>query len=454
MKILCSIFLLAFVVSCSANETNIKQGSNSFVLNNVNIVDVENQKIIPSKTIVVKNGKINSITDFASSSTSYNLSEIDGKGGYVTSGLIDMHVHMYEKAAYILTLSHGVTHVRIMNGVPRQLLWRDNIKEGTQIGSSSTVSSPIISGYKGAHLHHGVETADEARSAVREYQAKGYDLIKAYGNLNEASLLAIVEEGKVLSMPIAKHGPHASGDMPISQLTGFQSFEHVEDIYQGPLNYKFSPEHLPAIINEIKATNVAVTPTLNIYYQLTKLNQDKEEYLKTVPQNYTSDIIALEAKNNQVKRWLQASDKMSIHNQKALNFLQYITKSLHESSVPLMVGSDSGVLLSPHGLATHNEMRLLEEAGLSSFDVLAAATITPAKALNLDNEIGKIATNYKADFIYSSANPITDLSVLTEPEAVIKSGHWYSKKALNSMRNEAIENRSFWEELSVLFEAM
>lgn len=457
MKIV-TMFLLVFVVSCSTNETKIKQGSNSFVLKNVNIVDVENQKIIPSKTIVVKNGKINSITDNLSSlipaKTPTNLSVIDGNGGYVTPGLIDMHVHMYEKAAYILTLSHGVTHVRIMNGMPRQLLWRDNIELGVQIGSTSTVSSPIISGNNGEYLQHAVLTTQQAISAVREYQSKGYDLIKAYGSLNENSLLAIVEEGKALGIPVAKHGPHASGDMLISQLAGLQSFEHVEDIFQGPLNYEFAPERLPKIISDLKAINVPVTPTLNIFYQLTRLSQDKEEYLTTTSKNYSSDIIAFEASNNQVKRWLNASDKMAAHNQKTLTFLQYITKSLHRSGVPLLVGSDSGVLLSPHGLATHNEMRLLEKSGLSTFDVLAAATINPAKALNLDNEIGKVAINYNADFIYSSTNPITNLSVLREPEAVIKDGYWYSNKALKSMRNEAIRARSFWDEVSVLFEAI
>jgi imidazolonepropionase-like amidohydrolase len=453
MKI-ATMFLLVFVVSCSTNETKIKQGSNSFVLKNVNIVDVENQKIIPSKMIVVKNGKINSITDNLSSLIPANLSVIDGSGGYVTPGLIDMHVHMYEKAAYILTLSHGVTHVRIMNGVPKQLLWRDNIESGSQIGSTSTVSSPIISGYKGEYLQHGVETKEEARSAVREYQAQGYDLIKAYGNLNEDSLSAIVEEGKKLGIPVAKHGPNTSGDLPLSELTGLQSFEHVEDIFQGPLNFEFAPERLPEIIGDLKATNVPVTPTLNIYYQLTMLSRDKKAYLTTTPKNYTSDIIAFEASNNQVKRWLNASDKMAVHNKKTLTFLQYITKRLHSSGVPLLVGSDSGVLLSPHGLATHNEMRLLEKTGLSTFEVLAAATINPAKALNLDNEMGKVAINYNADFIYSSANPITNLSVLKEPEAVIKGGYWYSSKTLKAMRNEAIEARSFWEELSVLFEAI
>jgi imidazolonepropionase-like amidohydrolase len=99
-------------------------------------------------------------------------------------------------------------------------------------------------------------------------------------------------------------------------------------------------------------------------------------------------------------------------------------------------------------------MRLLKEAGLSTFDVLAAATINAAKALNLDNQIGKIATNYKADFIYSSINPITHLSVLQEPEAVVKNGHWYSNKVLKAMRNEAIKSRSLWEEFWVLFDAL
>jgi len=134
--------------------------------------------------------------------------------------------------------------------------------------------------------------------------------------------------------------------------------------------------------------------------------------------------------------------------------LQHITNSLHESGVPLLVGSDSGVLLSPHGLATHNEMRLLEESGISTFDILAAATLNPAKALNLENQIGKISKGYKADFIYSSTNPVHDLSVLTEPEAVIKMGHWYSKETLRAMREEAIGSRGFWEEFTVLLEAM
>lgn len=453
MKII-ALFLSILVVSCSATEVKGPHTSNNFVLTNINIVDVENKTILPAKTLVVKNGKIKSIIDDASPLLASDANSIDGKGGFVTPGLIDMHVHMFEKAAYILTLSHGVTHVRVMNGVPKQLVWRDNIIAGLQIGSTSTVSSPILSGYKDAYLHHGIETAEEARAAVKQYQIEGYDLIKAYGNLNENALSAMVDEAKKLGIAIAKHGPHGSGNMSLSQLTGLQSFEHVEDIYQGSLNFEFAPQRLEHIALDLKATNVPVTPTLNIYDQLTKLSHHKESYLAKTSKEYTSSIVALEASSNQVKRWLGASDKMAAHNQKTLEFLQRIAKKLHESGIPLLVGSDSGVLLSPHGLATHNEMRLMKEAGISTYDVLAAATTNPAKALNLDNKIGKISQNYHADFIYSSSNPILNLSVLKEPSAVIKNGYWYSRETLDAMRDKAIDERSVWEELSVLFEAM
>ncbi len=452
MKQFIALLILFSATACSS-APDLEQVGNSFVLNNINIVDVENRKIHFDKSIFINDGRILKITQSPMPALSTGITIIDGKGGYVTPGLIDMHVHMYEEAAFALALSHGVTHVRNMNGVPDQIKWREQIAAGELIGSSATVSSPIISAYD-ANLHHTVHTAEQAEAAVNLYQSEGYDLIKVYGNLNEAALTALIETGKELNIPIAKHGPHASGNMPVSSLTGLQSLEHVEDIYQGPLNYKFDSNLLPAIAEKIKTIEVPVTPTLNIYYQLTKLSVEKEAFLDTIPTEYTSDIIALEALNNQVERWLSASDNMAAHNQKTLKFLQHITKVFNDAEIPLLVGSDSGVLLSPHGLATHNEMRLMHESGMTVFDVLAAATVNPAKALKMNAQIGKISENYKADFILSKVSPLDDLSTLERPEAVVKTGLFYSKKMLKEMRKNAIESRSIWSELGTLFRAM
>ncbi|WP_371189218.1 amidohydrolase family protein [Thalassotalea maritima] len=448
------VFILSLFTSPASAA--IQQGSNSFILKNVNIVDVENERIIYNQTLYIKDGIIASILN-ERETTSLDVTGVksyNADGGYITPGLIDMHVHIYEPAAYLMTLSHGVTHVRIMNGVPKQLEWRDKIAAGEMLGSTSTVSSPIISGNKSALLQHGVATASEAKQAVAKYHQQGYDLIKAYGSLNQETLTAIVAEVNARNIPVAKHGPHASGDMPISALTGFQSFEHAEDIYQGPLNYTFDADKLAAIAKEISAVNVPVTPTLNIFYQLTKLSNEKHHYLEQQPTQYIPNIIKFHANRDQVKRWLTSSKEMALHNKRTMEFLRYTTKVLDQHGVELLVGSDSGVLLSPHGIATHTEMQLMHESGLSNFDVLAAATINPAKALKLDKQIGKIAQAFNADFIYTKNNPIEDLATLKHPVAVVKNGFWYASHELNRMRDEAIEKRSVWQEATTLYQAL
>ncbi|WP_372771478.1 amidohydrolase family protein, partial [Pseudoalteromonas sp.] len=440
--------------ACSATESKIPKKANSFVLTNINIVDVEHKTIVPNQTLTIEQGKITNIARQESLKSPKHAKIIDGKNGYITPGLIDMHVHMYEPAAYVFALSHGVTHVRIMNGIPAQLKWRDKINQGAQIGSTSTVSSPIISGYKNAYLHHGVTTKAEASQVVNQYHQQGYDVIKAYGNLNQQALAGVIEQAKALNIPVAKHGPHGSGELGLSQLSHLQSFEHVEDIYQGPLNYQTDLTMLMAAIAELKTTGVAITPTLNIYHQLTRLSREKHAFLSTINQAYTSDIIGLEARENQVKRWLIASYDMAKHNVKTLAFLKFITHKLHEAEVPLLVGSDSGVLLSPHGIATHTEMKLMIEAGLTTYDVLQAATINPAKALDLGKQLGKIAIGYTADFIYTTSNPVENIGILENSNAVIKQGNWYARTELDQLTATAIEQRSVWQEFKALFEAL
>ena len=463
------------LMSCSSSKPPVSRSQNNhFVLNNINILDIEHRRVIHHQRLLIRNGKIEAITSASEPMNHSNLRVIEGLGGYVTPGLVDMHVHMYEAGALSLALSHGVTHVRIMNGMPAQLVWRDKVNNGELIGSSASVSSPIISGNENAMLQHYVDSPQSALNAVQQYKSQGYDLIKAYGGLSAEVLKALIEEANRLNMPIAKHGPHGAlpsaphshqshslqshypvlGENSLTTLAGLQSFEHVEDIYQGPMRHQFSQEGLPEVIQALSATNVPITPTLNIFDQLTQISVGKHAYLSTIPESYTSDIIAMEAKRNQVKRWLTASDNMGKHNQKTLALLIDITHALHQHNIPLMVGSDSGVLLSPHGIATHREMQLLKQAGLDNYEVLKAATLTPAKALLLEKQIGKIEAHFNADFIYTYTNPIQDINALKHPIAVAKNGHWYTQKQLSELRDDAINNRSFWREMLDLLEAI
>ncbi|CAM4242508.1 amidohydrolase family protein [Pseudoalteromonas byunsanensis] len=446
---LSTVTFVAITIMLSGCHTQVQlPRTQSYILKNVNIIAPVEQRIIKDQTIVIENGIISSINSNLTEYPDKEIAIIDGQGGYVTPGLIDMHTHFYDPSAFVTNLSHGVTHVRILNGIAQHLTWRDQLAQNERIGSTVSVSSPIMSGYVNGALHQYIHTEQQAKQAVQDAKNAGYDLIKAYGNLSPEALSALMQTAQALDIPVAKHGPHPSADMPWSSLIGLQSFEHVEDILQGPLNHTFEQTKLSQTLKEIKKLGVPVTPTLNIFWHLTKISEDKQAFLDTLPQHYISPTVAFAERQNQVARWLNTSSKHAKYNRDTYNTLLLITGQMHELGIELLVGSDAGVLLSPHGLATHNEMAQLKRAGLSSFEVLKAATYSPAKALKLESQIGQVNAGYTADFIFTLKNPLDDLSHLKNPTAVSKHGYWLTQQQLLQLKEQAIDNRStlleFW----------
>ncbi|BBN83687.1 imidazolonepropionase [Pseudoalteromonas sp. A25] len=449
-KLLWLIATLLLTTSLNGCHSHIAPPKSSdFIITNVNIVDPVKGVIHQQQSILVKNGNIslinNKLKDKASS-----LKVIDGHNGYITPGLIDMHTHFYDPSALMSNLAHGVTHVRILNGAPEHLKWRNQERSGLLLGASVTVSSPILTGTNNGPLAEYINDAKDARQSVIDAKNAGYDLIKAYGSLNEEALSSLINTAKELGIPVAKHGPNLSGNMSWQDLAGLQSLEHTEEILQSALGHQFNQEKLTSVLLQLKQLNVPITPTLNIFWQLTRISEDKEAFLNTLPKHYISPILAYAEEKDQIKRWVNASAKMARYNRKTLNQLIDITKQMHSHGIEILVGSDAGVLWSPHGLATHQEMALLAQAGLTNFEVLKAATYSPAKAMKLEHQTGQIKEGLSADFIYTKRNPIDDLSVLKHPDAISKRGIWLTQAQLTDLQAQAIENRSLASELWIL----
>ena len=447
LAVISTILLLTFVLSGRTAPIPQSQDYPSYLIDNLNIIDVETGAIRKNQSLLITDGKIERILSQSEVLNYQDRPRKDAMNSYVMPGLIDMHVHGYVKNAFELTLSHGITHTRILNGIPEHLEWREEQRQGKWLASSLSVSSPITHSTWDTPLSWKADTADEAREIARQAKRQGYDLIKAYGSMNAESLSALLDEAQALGIPVAKHGPHPPEGMTWNKLSQLQSMEHVEDIYQGILDYKRDLEGLPSAVEKVKELNVPITPTLNIYWQLTRITEDKMQFLNSLPEGYISPVIEYEEMQNQVKRWLDSSEKMAIHNRKTFSFLQQITQALEESDIPLLVGSDAGVLLSPYGLATLNEMALMNQAGLSNLSVLQAATMNAANALALTDEIGFIKEGLNADLLILKESPLSDLKALHQPLAVVKDGNWLSEDDLLSLRKNAVESKSLRDEL-------
>jgi imidazolonepropionase-like amidohydrolase len=87
--------------------------------------------------------------------------------------------------------------------------------------------------------------------------------------------------------------------------------------------------------------------------------------------------------------------------------------------IPVAFGTDAGVF--PHGL-NGEEFQLLIDAGMTPREAVASATITAARALGMESQIGRIAVGYSADIIAVDGNPLESVTPLARPQFVMVRG--------------------------------
>lgn len=416
----------------------------SLIIEHVNVVDVAAGRILSDQQVLIRDGIIESIAPatFYSDAT---LNSLDANGAYLLPGLVDMHVHLHDRKYLAMYLAHGVTTVRNMRGYPMHLRWRKELLDGDWLGSNLITASPVLDGEKYAHLlQQVVEGPDHARQLVRQYHRDGYDLIKAYGYLPADAFMAIKDEAKKLNMPVAKHGPNAVEGAPLQSNAELQSLEHVEDIFQGPLQHDCDTEKLRTWLQEFAALKPVVTPTLATFNHLTRLSDEKQAFIDQLPMETLSPFYRWLFGQYTVQRWLDADPKQAEWNRKEEYCLYHITRALHEQQITLLVGSDGGTMYMPPGSSTLTEIALLSQAGIPTDDVLRAATINAAMALGIDAQYGSIAVGKTADLLLVADNPLTTIATLETPLAVVKNGQWLDEKTLAALRESGKHPNGFF----------
>ncbi len=94
--------------------------------------------------------------------------------------------------------------------------------------------------------------------------------------------------------------------------------------------------------------------------------------------------------------------------------------------------ADVGVLVNTgahgqrEGLATHWEMWMFAQGGMSPLEALAAATISPAKYLGLDNDIGSLEVGKLADLVVIDGDVSTDIRQSDKITHVMLNGRLYN----------------------------
>ncbi len=418
----------------------------SFILQNVNIIDVESNNdtdaIWEDRTVVVTKGRITEILP-DSISTSLPYEKINAKGKYLLPGLIDMHTHIFDRSDLAMYLAYGVTTVRNMMGFPMHLRWRDQVNSALYPGARLITASPTLNGGTNTSpFHKNINAAEEAMDAVKEYKRLGYDFIKVYDGLNKDEFAAIMDEASKNDLYVAGHPPHAL-NLDVILNSNLNSIEHVEELIQGPMKYELDTVLGRKIIKQFKKQEARLTVTLSPFYAIFKATTEGEEFLSKIPKDKINPFIRFIG-NKQLSQWIDTNEGAYTWNTEKYECMRSLVKILDEEDVELLLGTDTGPSLTIPGITLHDEIKLLEKNGLSPLKILQSGTISAANALNMYNDIGSITIGKQAEFLLLHENPLENLETLKSPYIIISKDKVYGAKDIQELKELGSEKTNMY----------
>jgi imidazolonepropionase-like amidohydrolase len=269
------------------------------------------------------------------------------------------------------------------------------------VGPEIIVAGPPLT-VTGGHCHFmGGETDGEleVRRAVRSRVKRGVDVIKvmATGGMltpgtnpllpaySQAELGAAVEEAHRLGRKVTAHAQGVAG-IAAAVEAGVDGIEHCFFWVAPPPDLSLGrPPCLhaaPELIDEIARRQIEVCPTLGH------------------PPGATLAA--------PVRHFIDA-------------FLPVVER-MHRAGVRLVAGTDAGVsLMKPHDGLAHG-VRTLAHAGLSNVEALRAATSLAAVACDVAERKGTLVAGKDADIVAVAGDPLADLGVLQQVQAVYRAG--------------------------------
>ncbi|MEM7729751.1 MAG: amidohydrolase family protein [Pseudomonadota bacterium] len=428
----------------------------------VDIVDVQSGTIVPDQTVYIEGDRIARL-DGASGSPPATHRIVDGSGLYLMPGLSDMHAHVSRAEQLVYYLDAGVTRIRNLWGLQQTLELKQAVERGDVDGPRITTAGRIVDGVPPAFdMMRVITDPADADAFVKAQADLGYDFVKTYTNLTVPVFDALLEAGQRHGMEISGHLPHA---VPLeSVLDGrMRTMEHflgvtdalvtdpdapgldlyllrpdvsdyVQRIGRGEIGLAdVVDEGRIDVIGEAAAkADVWFVPTSHAMKNFTTFGSGphsiKPRAHRALPQDMTKGWERSWAFRNEY--WpadaRRAEDEIYALRMRAL-------KRMHDAGTKMMIGTDAPVPGMYWGYSVIDEMRTLEEAGLSRADVLRSAVIEPAAYLGRSATAGKIAAGAEADLILLGGNPLEDLDALERPLGTMVAGRWYDRSDLDVM---------------------
>jgi len=419
----------ALVVSAAADAP-----TSRVLFSNARIITMVDDEVLENASLMVDGNRIVAVGD-APASIPADTIRIDLAGKTIVPGFIDAHAHVSQDRSIVpeqnwanyATLALGVTTVHDPSNDATSFFAASDLQRTGRILAPRMFSTgDIVYGAKSSSFA-AIDSAEDALRHVQRLKAQGAGSIKNYNqprrNQRQQVVAAAQQEGMLV---VAEGGSLFHMDLSMVA-DGNATIEHnlpQSQLYEDVLQFW-------------SQTEVAYTPTLVVTYG--GLTAEHYWYQET-------DVW----KHPLLSRFVppQVLRPRSVRRQKApLSDYHHIRSAAAATAL-----ARRGVMVSigahgqREGLASHWEMWGFAQGGMTPLESLRTATITPARALGFDRELGSIETGKLADLVVLEHNPLEDIYSTDQIESVMLNGRLFDAATLQEQQTGSFQPQPlFWQ---------
>jgi imidazolonepropionase-like amidohydrolase/Tol biopolymer transport system component len=396
------------------------------------VITMKGDQVIEDGVVVIDGNRILAVGPRASTPVPAGAKVVDVTGKTLMPGIVDVHWHGAMGSDQIIpqqswvnyaALSFGVTTLHDPSNDSGEIFAASELaKAGDIVAPRIFSTGTILYGAK-APFTAVIDSLDDARSALRRMQAIGAFSVKSYNQPRRDQRQQIIQAARELKMMVVPEGGSLY-EMDMSMIVdGHTGLEHT-----------LPPARIYDDVKQLwSQTDVGYTPTLivayggsfgeNYWYEHTKV-WDDPRLTRWAP-----------------RRILDArARRPTIVPEEEYNHIDIArgVKQLDDLGVGVHLGAHG----QREGLGAHWEMWMMAQGGMSPMRVLNAATLSGARYLGLDKDIGSLEPGKLADVLVLDANPLENIRNTTSIKYTVANGRVFDAMTMNELGGPA--HKPFW----------
>ncbi len=417
---------------------------------NVHVLSPECNAWLPNCSVLIQNRLIHSI-NAPEASLGPDVIRINGNGGYLLPGLIEMHGHFYGRANNEMRSQHkgycplylagGITTVRTPGEFEPEVTWewKQSIEIGKTIGPRIMTGGwyfdqvpSIIKWFNPSPSIEAIQDCFDERDQISDffkvYSSMPTDWIrevcrlghakgkKVYGHLGMSPTIDAIEAG----LDGTEHGVYT--------IQEFHSHPSPSVDTKGLEELDIHSEIVRKVQDVIVEHRTAVTPTMLTFMLNGSVYTDWLDQIDAW-QYLTPEACA---KQRELRKTMDSDAQAFDQQERLINKQRQFVGDLYRQGARIFCGTDPSYPLILPGKALVWEAANLVACGLPEQAVLRALTIEAAMELGIDSVTGSISTGKQADLVLMEKDPLVNIHHLETVKLVWKAGCMHNPDTLRA----------------------